>query len=324
MKKVFCVGLVFCDIPLRFVPKTIFQQDRCWIEPPVYSAGGDAANVAVVLAKLGIRSSFCGLVGRDFLGELVTKRLGESGVDISGVIVHPDMGTAVSYILIDPDGERHFLVCGDINGELTLDHVSDRLIQEADVVYLGSAMILKGMDKGGTAALFKKAHALGKITVADFGGDDNDMGDYWIKLLEPMLRETDVAMPSYREAVLLTGKKELGDIRKALSVYGLKILVVKLGGEGCYITDFKEEWRIPAFSEFEPVDTTGAGDCFAGGFIRGLLSGWSPENSGFFANAVAGFNVTKLGATGGAPDFETAYRYVTGHTADGLERFPVS
>jgi ribokinase len=322
MKKVFCVGLVVSDVPLGFVPKTIFQQDRCRIEPPVYGVGGDAANVAVVLAKLGIGASFCGLVGKDFFGELVMKRLAESGVDISGIVVHPDIGTAVSYILIDPEGERHFLVSGGLNEELSFSHISERLIREADVVYLGSAMNLRGMDQGGTAELFKKAHALGKTTVADFGGDDEDRGNYWIKLLEPMLRETDVAIPSYREAVLLTGKKELGGIRKALSPYGLKILVVKLGAEGCYITDFKKEWRIPAFPEFKPVDTTGAGDCFAGGFIRGLLSGWSPENSGFFANAVAGFNITKLGATGGVPDFETAYRYVNGHPAGGPERFP--
>jgi ribokinase len=138
-----------------------------------------------------------------------------------------------------------------------------------------------------------------------------------------MLRETDVLLPSYMEAVKLTGCRELRDIREQFSGYGAKLLVVKLGGEGCYITDFKDEWRVPTFSEFKPVDTTGAGDSFVGGFIRGLLEGWDPETAAVFASAVASYNVTKVGATGGVPDFDTAYRYVTGH-AGGAARFPLS
>ncbi|MDR3272009.1 MAG: carbohydrate kinase family protein, partial [Flavobacteriaceae bacterium] len=105
-----------------------------------------------------------------------------------------------------------------------------------------------------------------------------------------------------------------------LSVFGAKLLIVKLGSEGCYLTDFKDEWRIPTFSAFKPVDTTGAGDSFAGGFLRGLLEGWSPETAAVFASAVASHNVTRIGATGGVPDFETAYAYVVEH-AGGAGRF---
>jgi sugar/nucleoside kinase (ribokinase family) len=183
-------------------------------------------------------------------------------------------------------------------------------------------MHLQGMDAGGTAKLFTKAHKLGKLTVTDFGGEDEDRGDYWLKFLEPVLRETDAALPSYREAVTLTGRKDLAGIRGALAPFGLKILAVKLGNQGCYITDFKQEWRLPVFPQFKAVDTTGAGDSFGAGFVRGLLAGWDPESCGLFASAVAGFNVTKPGATGGIPDFETVRRFVIEHSG-GASRFPL-
>jgi sugar/nucleoside kinase (ribokinase family) len=207
-----------------------------------------------------------------------------------------------------------------VNNELSYSHVKPELIDEADIVYLGSAMYMRGMDEGGSAALFKRAHRAGKLTAADFGGGDAHDSVYWLRQLEPMLCETDILLPSYHEAKMLTGKTELSDIRSVLSVFGTKLLIVKLGSEGCYLTDFKDEWRIPTFSDFKPVDTTGAGDSFAGGFLRGLLEGWPPETAAVFASAVASHNVTRIGATGGVPDFETAYTYVVEH-AGGAGRF---
>jgi sugar/nucleoside kinase (ribokinase family) len=275
------------------------------------------------MARLGLQSSLCCLVGKDFYGDFILKRLNEEGVDTRGVMRHPSKVTGVSHVLIEPSGERHFLVYGNsINRDLNYEHVNEEMIAASDLVYLGSTMHLKSMDEGGTAKLFKKAHELGKLTVSDFGGEDQGRGDYWLKLLEPVLRETDVALPSYREAVTLTGRKDIPGIRDALAPFGLKILAVKLGNQGCYITDFKKEWTLPIFPQFEAIDATGAGDSCGAGFIRGLLAGWDPEACGLFASAVAGFNITKVGATGGVPDFDTAWRFVTEHSG-GAGRFPL-
>ena len=317
MKKVYCVGLLVCDIPLRPVPSSVFTQDHCYIEAPVWSIGGDAANVAVALSKLGINAQFTGLVGKDMYGEFLKRRLNEAGVDIRGLREHPSLSSGVSHILIEPEGERHFLVHGEISNALDYSYISEELIAESDVVYLGSCMSLKKMDSGGTAELFRKARSLGKLTVTDFGGDDKMRGDYWLKLLEPVLRNCDILMPSFVEAAALTGKRELPEMREALSGYGIKLLVIKLGAQGCYLTDFKDEWKIPTFEEFKPVDTTGAGDSFVAGFIRGLLEGWKPEAAAVFASCVASHNVTKVGATAGVPDFNTAYTYVKEHAGFG-------
>ncbi|MDR1106853.1 MAG: carbohydrate kinase family protein [Treponema sp.] len=316
-RKVLCAGLAVCDVPLRPIPKTILEDDICFIENPKMSTGGDALNVAVTLAALGVPAALSGLVGGDANGDFIIKRLGELGVDTGGMIRHPSLGTVVSYILIEPGGDRHFVLSDELSSVFDYGDIPSRLIDEADMVYFGSAMCMKAMDRGGAAALFRRARGLGKTTLADTSCSNPSLGaSYWRELLAPMLRETDVFMPSYDEAVILTGAGELSGIRDSLAPFGLKLLVVKLGAEGCYITDFRNEWAIPAFAEFRPVDTTGAGDSFVGGFIRGLLEGWPPESAGIFANVVAGFNVTKLGATGGVPGFDAALRYAREHAGD--------
>jgi sugar/nucleoside kinase (ribokinase family) len=321
-KKVYSVGMITCDVPLMPVPGNLLEMDHARIEDPVWIPGGDAANVAIAMAKLGLDVSLSGLVGNDFYGNFILQYLKDAGVNTVGVQCHPVHKTAVSHILIEAGGERHFLVSSPINSTLCSEHLRDDLLAASDLVYIGSSMHLKGLDKGGSAELFRKAHTLGKITATDFDGEDENRGDYWLKTLESLLRETDIALPSYREAVTLTGKKNIRDIRDALAPFGIKTLAVKMGAKGCYITDFKNEWEIPAFEEFKPVDTTGAGDCFGAGFVRGFLSGWDAEASGLFACAVAGFNVTKVGATGGVPDFGTAYCFVTERL--GTARFPLT
>jgi sugar/nucleoside kinase (ribokinase family) len=246
-------------------------------------------------------------------GEFIVRRFREAGVDIRGLREHPTLGTGISHILIKPGGERHFLVYQDIFAAMNYGIVSEGLLAESDIVYFGSCMVLDAMDSGGTARLFKKAKELGKITVADFKGNGEMAGDYWLKRLDPMLRHCDILMPSLVEARALAGKSELPEIREALSGYGIKTLVVKLGAQGCYLTDFRDEWMIPTFPKFQVIDTTGAGDSFVAGFIRGIIEGWDDKKAAAFACCMASFNVAKVGATAGVPDFETALNYLKEH-----------
>jgi sugar/nucleoside kinase (ribokinase family) len=323
MKKVLCAGLMVCDTPLRPVPETIMKLDAWNIEPPKLSTGGDALNVAITLTKLGANPVLSGLIGNDSNGDFVLNHLIEVGVDVRGVSRHPSVGTAVSYILIEEGGSRHFIVSTALCALFRYEDIPQNLIEEADIVYFGSAMCMEAMDRGGAAALFKKAHSLGKMTMADTAAaNPYHDSEYYLKLLDPMLKETDIFIPSYEEASAITGREDISGIRDVLAPYGFTLLIVKLGAKGCYITDFKQEWTIPTFTDFKPLDTTGAGDSFTGGFIRGLLAGWPPETAAVFANAVASFNVTKVGATGGVPDFDTVYTYVTEH-AGGVDRFPL-
>ena len=219
MKKVYCVGLLVCDIPLRPVPTSIFSLTRSDIDAPVWGIGGDAANVAMTLTKLGADAILTGPIGKDMYGEFLSRRLGEAGVDIRGLKEHPFLGTGISHILIEPSGERHFLPYREILDDMDYGCVCEDLIAESDMVFFGSCMAMKKMDTGATAELFKKAKSLGKTTVADFKGNGEMRGDYWLELLDPVLRNCDILMPSLAEARALAGKQELSEIRGALSTY---------------------------------------------------------------------------------------------------------
>ena len=313
MKKVYCVGILVCDIPLHPVPPSIFSLVSGVVDLPVWGIGGDAANVAVALSRLGADAMLSSPIGKDMYGEFVLRRLKEEGVDTRGLKEYPSLGTGISHILIEPNGERHFLVHRKILDEMDYSCVNEGLIAESDIVYMGSCMALNAMDSGGTEKLFKKAKSLGKITITDFKGNGEMRGDYWLKQLDGVLRNCDILAPSLVEVRALAGKSELPEIREALSGYGIKTLIVKLGEEGCYLTDFKDEWMIPTFTEFKAVDATGAGDSFVAGYIRGILEGWDHKTAARFASCVASHNVTKVGATAGVPDFETAYLYMKEH-----------
>ncbi|MFR5583577.1 MAG: carbohydrate kinase family protein [[Clostridium] scindens] len=80
--------------------------------------GGDALTVSVVLSRLGVRSALVGRVGKDMNGRFLLEELHRNQVDVKDVIQVEGRHTAVSYILIEPDGERHFLVENSINQTL--------------------------------------------------------------------------------------------------------------------------------------------------------------------------------------------------------------
>ncbi|MDR1398753.1 MAG: carbohydrate kinase family protein [Treponema sp.] len=312
MQKVLCAGMIVCDIPLRPIPASIMTDNLCLIEAPRPCAGGNALNVAITLNKLGITPLLSGMIGHDSNGDFIMEETHKLGLDERGLRYHPSLGTMVCYILVEANGARHFCTYNELSKVFSYTDIIPTLIEEADLVYYGCALCMEAMDAGGAAALFKKAHDLGKLTLAD---TCNALGEhpsaFFQELLSPMLHETDIFAPSYDEAIIISGAQDLSAIRHAFSGYGIKILTVKLGKHGSYITDFHDEWLIPAFTEFVAKDTTGAGDAFTAGFIRGLLAGWNPPNAARFANAVAGFKITQVGPTGGVPDFETLYRYVS-------------
>jgi len=106
-------------------------------------------------------------------------------------------------------------------------------------------------------------------------------------------------MPSEIEINLLTGKGYREGANLLLKE-GVKIVAVKLGDKGCYVTNGRENHLIKPF-KVKVVDTTGAGDAFCAGFIYGLLRGKSLRECGLLGNFVASKCLTKMGAREGLP-----------------------
>jgi sugar/nucleoside kinase (ribokinase family) len=316
--RVLCVGMMVCDVSLFPVSSQIFKMDTCRIEPPVFSTGGDALNVAVGLARLGLSVSIAGRIGGDVNGVFVRERASAAGVDVSAVIVDESCPTAVSYVLIEASGERHFLASNAIFGRVVAADVPAGKIAESEIVYLGSAMAMALMDSGGTEKLFSVARSLGKTTVLD-AAVAGEEGVVWMARLEGALRNTDYFLPSYEEARAITGRDEPSEMARVLRPFGFKALAIKLGKRGCYVTDFRRECLITPLADSPVKDTTGAGDSFVAGFIRGLARGWDAFECATFANVVASRKVGAVGATNGIPDFESAKTLFEAH-GRGMKR----
>lgn len=309
--KVLTVGMMVCDIPLSPVPKSIFQMEKAEIEAPVITTGGDALNVAITLAKLGVSTSIVGRLGQDQNGKFVMNQTRIQGVDTRYVIWDENCSTAVSYLLLDEDGEKHALSDTRIYHMLRGEDVPDEAIMQADIVYFGSAFQMCQMDNGGISQLFKRAHKYGKLTAMDTAlGDDTADRETLLKKLTPVFAETDIFLPSYKEATHLSGCKTPEGIAAFFQTTGIKIFGVKLGADGCFVTDFKNQYRIPCFHDFKVIDTTGAGDSFVGGFLCGVLKNWELKKCARFASAVAAFNVGAKGATGGVPTYDTVIKFL--------------
>ncbi|MDO8686113.1 MAG: PfkB family carbohydrate kinase, partial [Clostridiales bacterium] len=206
------------------------------------------------------------------------------------------LSTSTSIVMLDKSGERHFAYYGMANDSLCVKDINEDLLKNSKIVHFGSAMALAGLDGNGITELFKKAKVYGAITSMDVTWDSTGK---WLEKIEDALYCTDIFMPSYYEAKMISGCETPKEMRKFFKKYGIQKLVIKLGVDGCYITDFTDEYFIETFKNIKVVDTTGAGDAFVSGFLTGMIKGWDIYRSGLFGNATASLCVAELGATTG-------------------------
>jgi len=304
--KILCIGMIVCDILIRPVPDDILSRDSVGIGCPIMSCGGDALNVSLGLAKLGADVMLAGRIGDDANGDFIRTICTDLKVDMRGVIVDDHCATATSFALIDTAGERHFLTDKKIFSQLKSEDISNDLINQADIIYFGSAMALPAMNHGGLADMFARAKALGKMTVMDAAIDEASEIEDWMQALNPVFENTDIFFPSIGEARFITNKQEPEDMITALMSTGIKTLGIKLGDKGCVVTDFDKKLYIPGMEGMAVVDTTGAGDSFIAGLLKGISLGWDVFESAAFANTIAAQNIGAVGGTAGIPDFKTA------------------
>lgn len=304
--KVLSVGMTVCDVLISPVPDNVMELDSITIQKPIMACGGDALNFAIALSKLGTEVSLSGRVADDGAGAFIRARCREAGVHTEGLKDDDTCATATTYALIDLRGERHFLTDKAIFSKVTDEDVTDEMLAQADIVYFGSVMALPYMNDGGLERLFRRAKAMGKITAMDAAIDETIQVDDWIAKLSGALRHTDIFFPSFYEANRLTGKEDPHEIAQCFKDFGMKAFGIKLGGKGCYVTDFSREEIIPPLSGVRVVDTTGAGDSFMAGLICAVGRGWNIFDAAGLASVVAAKNIEAIGGTAGVPCFEEA------------------
>jgi len=117
---------------------------------------------------------------------------------------------------------------------------------------------------------------------------------------KPVLRDVDVIFPNETEALRMTGHTDPRQAGAAIRELGPRLIVVKLGEQGCFVSADGEERLVPAYATDNVVDTTGAGDAFCGGCLTGLLCGMTPGEAARLGHAAAASVVAMQGGHTGA------------------------
>jgi len=261
------------------------------------ACGGSAANTIVGLARLGCKVGFIGKVADDREGKMLLEDFSREGVDTNSITIakRGRSGTAMGFV--NKKGERALYVDPGVNDIIEFDGISREYTFQTRFLHLTSFVGEKS---------FQTQERLVEILPKNVEVS-LDIGELYarkgLEALEPILSRTFVMMPNAKELQILTKRADYERNVELLLEKGVKIVAVKLGSKGCYVTDGKENHLIEAF-KVKVVDTTGAGDAFCAGFLYGLIHDKSLHECGRLGNFVASKSIMKMGARPGLPRLE--------------------
>ena len=312
MKKILCCGSVTTDILVKPVDSVPTPGTLRSVESITTCVGGCATNCGIDLGKLGVPVAVSCRVGEDFYGEFIKSELEKYNVDISAVVTKGPAPTTLSIACIQSTGERSFLYNPASGADYCLDDINWNVVDECDIVFYTGAMLLTSFDGAPCAEFLKECQKRGKLTVFDTAWDFDDI---WLPKLEGVFEHIDIFMPSYDEAVKLSGETELTKIADFFFKKGVKNVIIKVGADGAYVQPGGEEGKIyPTYKNVKPVDTTGAGDSFCAGFLAGLAQGWDFERSAKFGNAVGTHCIMAVGASTGILSIDETLKFMEENT----------
>jgi sugar/nucleoside kinase (ribokinase family) len=293
------MGVHVLDVLVRPVEAIPEGQGGMLVEEIRITAAGSAGGTALTLAKLGARTSSAGAIGADAVGDMLTGLLERAGIDTSHLVRRADVQTSASVLPIRPGGERPALHVVGANATYGPDDAPWDAIAESTHLHLGGPEFMGGE---AAARILAFARENGVTTSADIlapGEQARDILD-WIA---PAFAELDYLLPNDEQVLGLSGEDELVAGCRALIGRGVGCVVATRGGEGAVIVDGDGSEEVPAF-EVEVVDTTGCGDAFSAGFLRGLSLGRSRRDAAVLGCAAAALVAQGLGSDYG--DFDLA------------------
>ncbi|MGQ9538710.1 MAG: carbohydrate kinase family protein [Candidatus Bathycorpusculaceae bacterium] len=258
------------------------------------TCGGSAANTVVGLARLGCKVGFIGKVANDKEGKMLLEDFRREDVDTKGIIKTKTGRSGTVMGFVDEKGERALYVDPGVNDTIEFEEINKKYAYGTKILHLTSFVGEKSFET--QKRLVENLPKNVKISL--------DPGELYarkgLKTLSPILTKSFVLMPNAKETAFLTGEKDYIVGAETLLKMGAKIVAVKLGGRGCYVTDGEEKHHIEAF-KVQVVDTTGAGDAFCAGFLYGLINGKPLYECGKIGNFVASRCIMKMGARAGLP-----------------------
>ncbi|MGB1712163.1 MAG: adenosine kinase [Miltoncostaeaceae bacterium] len=262
--------------------------------PGVECSGGSAANTVVGAAMLGVRTAFVGRVRDDQLGQVFTHDIRAAGVQFDTAPATDGPETAVCMVMVTPDAHRTMCTHLGASIELGPDDVDEALVRNSAVLYLEGYL----WDPPGAREAMRRAIRIAKdegravaLSLSDPFAVDRHRADF----LDLVDNDVDILFANEHELTSLYGIDDLDTAFNEVMPL-VKVAACTRGEHGAVIVGDGETHVIPAEPAVQVVDTTGAGDLFAAGFLAGWTQGRNLHDCGRMGAVAAAEVISHLGA----------------------------
>jgi ribokinase len=265
-----------------------------------YHIGGMVANSIVALSRLGKKCILHAPVGDDYYGKLAIAGIESNFVNTSGVVMKPKGTTYFCLVMLDNSGEKSLIVnptdCMALNSEDI----------KQDVISSAKHMHTILFDNVETAIGISRSNNMSisiDIEPSMLKGQDE-------KRIKNIIEKVDIVFLGEEAAEIIGNAKSPTKNAQAINSLGSNIVCVTQGSKGGIIS---AQGNLEEYFAYKGavIDTTGAGDCFAAGFIYGYLEKWEIQKSAQFASAVAAIKTMSYGGHDGAPDLDEVTRFMS-------------
>jgi sugar/nucleoside kinase (ribokinase family) len=297
--KAIAMGVHVLDVLVRPVEEIPEGQGGQLVEQIRITPAGSAGGTAVTLAKLGAEVSSAGAIGTDELGDVMLDLLARFGIDTSLLVRREGVQTSASVLPIRPDGSRPAFHVIGANAAYGPDDVDWDTLAAASHLHLGGPEFMGG-ESAARVLSFAREH--GVVTSADILAP-GDQAAQIVDWIGPAFEHLDYLLPNDEQVLGLSGRDDLVDGCNELLGRGVGCVAATRGADGAVVVDADGVEEVSAFS-VDVVDTTGCGDAFSAGFLRGLALGHSRRDAAVLGCAAAAQVAQGLGTDYG--DFDLA------------------
>lgn len=301
--KIAAVGVHVLDTHVIGIESIPAGSDGRLVEQIRFSPAGTAGGTAVVLARLGAQVASYGAVGTDPIASVLLDLLAAEGVSVAGLVRKDDHQTSSSVIPVRPNGDRPAWHCIGANGAFTLDDLASTALDGVTHLHLGGPEFLGGPAAG---ELLARARSLGIVTSLDvLAPGDPDM----LAWIADALPHADYLLPNDEQVLGFTGASSLVDGARALVDAGAGCVAATAGARGAVVVTADTVVEVPAY-DVPVVDTTGCGDAFSAGFLRGLALGRDLRGAAELGCATAAQVAGGLGTDAGSYSLDAVLEVV--------------
>lgn len=265
-----------------------------------YPSGAPAIFIDTA-ARMGYKTGIIGGVGNDDFGKCLINRLEKDGVDCSNIITNSSVSTGCAFVTYFDDGSRRFIF--HIGNSAAAKAVCPDEVPSADYFHImGCSLMSDEVFGNEIIKAMKKFRAKGAKISFDPNVRPELLGN--AELIKEVMSVTSVLLPGVEELLTISGKTTIEEaVKSCFENENLEIIALKNGSKGCKIFTRDNYFEMGVY-KIEPVDATGAGDCFDATFLCGLCDGKSIEECAKQASAAAALNTAAFGPMEGkiSPD----------------------